>query len=200
MKNPTEEWKDILGYEGYYQISSYGNVYSIPRNKTKGGLIKPSFSTSGYLITHLSKNGVVKTFQIHRLVAEHFLENPDSLPEVNHKDECKTNNCVWNLEFCTRKYNQNYGTAIQRNVQSHNYKESAIKSARNHDYAEVGREQSKPVLQFSDADGSFIKRWDSIRQIKRELGYSCGNISSACNGKIKRVYGSRWIFEEDITA
>lgn len=197
MEQLIEEWKDIEGYEGYYQISSFGNVYSFPRLHTKGGLIKPSTSTSGYLCTHLSKNGIVKTFQVHRLVGNHFLDNPNNLSQINHKDENKINNRADNLEFCDQTYNVNYGTAIKRAVENHNYKESSIKSAKNHDYVEVGRKQSKPVLQYA-LDGTFIKRWESARQIFRELNYSPGNISSACNNKIKSAYGYRWIFEEDI--
>lgn len=192
-----EEWKDIEGYEGLYKISSHGRVLSIKREKTNGGIIRQSRSGSGYLQVHLSKNGVVKTFQTHRLVAAHFLGNENNLPEVNHKDEDKTNNCSWNLEYCTRKYNQNYGTAIQRAVKSHDYKASAIKSARNHDYKEVGRKQAKPVIQFS-LDGDFIKRWDSIREIERSTSMCCGNISSACNGKLKAAYGYIWKFEGDM--
>lgn len=191
-----EVWKDIKGYEGLYKISNYGRVKSEKRLRTKGGIIKSSLSTSGYEITHLCKNGKVKTFQVHRLVASHFLDNPYNLPEVNHKDECKINNHVSNLEFCTRIYNQRYGTGIQRRTQSHKYKESAIKSAMHHNYAEVGRKQAKPVLQI-DKNGNVIKRWGSIQEIHRSLGYLAGQISSACNGNIKTSYGYRWEFEKN---
>lgn len=191
---PSEVWKDIEGYEGLYKISSYGHVYSLPRKGCKGGFVVPSLGSSGYLQTHLCKNSIVKTIMIHRLVAKHFLANENNYPEVNHKDECKTNNCVWNLEYCTRVYNQNYGTAIDRGVKSHNYEESAKKAALHHNYKEVGRKQAKPVLQFS-SDGELVRRWESIREICRERNYSTGNISNACNGKLKNAYGFVWKFE-----
>ena len=190
---PTEEWRDIEGYEGLYKISSYGRVYSVPRQATSGGIIKPSYSTSGYLQTHLCKDSKCKTFQIHRLVAKHFLENPYGLPEVNHKDECKNNNCVWNLEYCTRVYNQNYGTAIKRAVESHDYEASAKKSAAHHDYSKIGGKRAKSVLQM-ELDGTIVRQWERMRDIQRELGYSVGNISNACNGKIKSAYGFLWKF------
>lgn len=197
MGKSEEVWKDIDGYEGLYQVSSYGRVRSLHRKGTDGRIISPSYSSSGYLQIHLCKNGIQKTYQIHRIVAAHFLENENNLPEVNHKDEVKTNNRAENLEYCTRIYNVRYGTAIQRMAEAHNYKESAKKSAMHHDYKEVARKQSKPVLQL-DKNGTLIKRWDSLRQVSRVLGYSCGNISSACNGKIKSVYGCKWQFEETL--
>ena len=191
---PKEEWKDIDGYEGLYMVSSYGRIKSIPRKGTKGCIIRPSFSGSGYLQTHLCKNKISRTFQVHRLVAVHFISNPKCLPEVNHKDEVKTNNCVWNLEFCTRAYNENYGTKIERSVKHHNYKESSIKSALHHNYKEVGRKLSKPVLQMAE-DWNVIKKWESLQEVSRTLNYSCGNISMVCNGKKEKAYGFRWMFE-----
>lgn len=193
---PIEEWKDIHGYEGMYKISSYGRVYSAPRRGSKGGFIRPSYSGSGYLSTHLCKNGISCSRHIHRIVAEHFIQNPNQYPEVNHIDESKENNCVWNLEFCTRVYNQNYGTAIERATKSHDYAALSILSAKHHDYKEVGRKQAKPVLQMS-RDGHVIRRWDSIREAARQMKCSCGNISSACHGKIKTVSGYRWEFERE---
>ena len=194
MKLQQEEWKPIMGYEGLYEISSLGRVRSLPRQGTKGGIIRPSLSSSGYLQTHLTKNGKEKTFQVHRLVAIHFIENENNLPEVNHKDEDKTNNCVWNLEFCTRKYNENYGTKRERCVKNHNYKESSIKSALHHDYKEVGRKLSKPIIQ-KDMEGNEIRRWPSNQEIRRTLNYACGSISMACNGKKPSAYGYIWEFE-----
>ena len=191
---PLEEWKDIDGYEGLYQISNYGRVYSVPRRGSKGGFVSPSLGNSGYLQIHLCKGCKSKTIMVHRLVAKHFLTNENDYPEVNHKDECKTNNCAWNLEYCTREYNQNYGTAIKRAVKSHNYAESAKKAAMNHDYKEVGKKQAKPVLQLSKG-GEVIQRWESIQEVCRQKKYSTGNISAACNGKLKSAYGCVWRFE-----
>lgn len=103
-----EIWKDIKGYEGLYQVSNLGNVKSLKTNKnlyyTRSGRNKD------YLRVLLAKNKKRKMFSIHRVVAEHFIPNPNNYPCVNHKDECKSNNIWTNLEWCSEKYNANYGT------------------------------------------------------------------------------------------
>ena len=99
-----EEWKNIIGYEGLYEVSNKGNVRNVRRNT----LLKFS-NNQGYKQVYLYKNGIRKGFRVHRLVAQAFLLNPDNLPCVNHLDEDKTNNNVTNLEWCTAKYNSNYG-------------------------------------------------------------------------------------------
>ena len=100
-----EEWKNVIGYEGLYEVSSIGNVRNVRRNT----LLKLSKTNNGYIRVFLYKNGISTGFQVHRLVAQAFLPNPDNLPMINHKDEDKTNNNVTNLEWCTAKYNVNYG-------------------------------------------------------------------------------------------
>lgn len=101
--------KDIKGYEGLYAITSCGKVWSYGSMK----LLKER-NYHGYYGVVLYKNGSSEVKLIHRLVAEAYIPNPDNLPEVNHKDEIKTHNWVNNLEWCTRSYNANYGTAIKR--------------------------------------------------------------------------------------
>lgn len=121
----TEEWRDIKGYEGLYQVSSFGRVRSLDRlsitskkrQKLKGRYMKlsPGYaSDERYLSVTLYKCGAHKKCGVHRLVAEAFIHNPDNLPQVNHKDENPSNNSVDNLEWCTAKYNMNYGTVLQR--------------------------------------------------------------------------------------
>lgn len=114
LKN--EIWKDITNYEGLYQVSNFGRVKSLKRiRKSKNN--SPSIvnerilsqkNTKGYKSVSLSKNSKLKTFSVHRLVAQSFLDNPNNLPQINHKDENKTNNMVDNLEWCDAKYNTNY--------------------------------------------------------------------------------------------
>lgn len=117
-------WKDIKGYEGLYQVSTDGEVRSLDRyEKSKGnstrlrkGQIKTlSVDKDGYKKIGLWKNSKVKYFRVHRLVAETFIDNPNNLSEVNHIDEDKSNNCVDNLEWCDRKYNNNYGSKPRQN-------------------------------------------------------------------------------------
>ena len=99
-----EIWKDIKGYEGLYKVSNLGNVKSLKINAN----IKPSKGRK-YIGVNLYKNGVTKTKSIHRLVAEHFIDNPNNKPCVNHIDCNRTNNKASNLEWCTYKENNNYG-------------------------------------------------------------------------------------------
>ena len=103
-----EIWKEIESYNGFYKISNKGKVI----NKY-GKLIKPIIQ-KGYVYVHLCKNYKDQAWLLHRLVAIHFIPNPDNLPEVNHKDENKLNNEASNLEWCTAKYNSNYGTRNER--------------------------------------------------------------------------------------
>ena len=112
----NEEWRPIEGYEGLYEVSSYGRVRSLDRydNRNcfrKGKVLSPAKDKNGYLKVVLNCNGKCKTINVHRLVALTFLPNPDNLPCVNHKNEDKTDNRVDNLEWCTVKYNLSYGTA-----------------------------------------------------------------------------------------
>lgn len=118
-----EVWKDVVGYEGLYQISSYGEVKSLDKeiNLSNGGIyvklgkmLLKHEDKYGYWTVTLYRNRIPKTLKIHRLVALAFLENPNSLSQVNHKDENKKNNHVDNLEWCDCKYNNSYGTRNKR--------------------------------------------------------------------------------------
>ena len=119
-----EIWKDIQGYEGIYQVSSHGRVRSLDRIVVrpngngdyfaKGKIIYVVLTKHGYNEVHLHKDNKTKIYKVHRLVAQAFIKNPNNLPCVNHIDENKTNNNVNNLEWCTYKYNNNYGTKKNR--------------------------------------------------------------------------------------
>ena len=114
-----EIWRSIECYEGLYEVSNTGQVRSLDRyvkgkgksyRLQKGKMLSPIKNKDGYLQVNLCCNGKYKIFLVHRLVTKTFIPNPDNLPEVNHKDEDKTNNSVDNLEWCDRSYNNNYGT------------------------------------------------------------------------------------------
>lgn len=119
-----ELWKDIgivkgVDLSGLYQISNLGRVKSLERYDVSGRLIrekilKPCPEHYGYLVVTLCTGTISKVFKVHRLVAEAFIPNPNNLPQINHKDEDKTNNNVNNLEWCTSEYNANYGTRNER--------------------------------------------------------------------------------------
>ena len=114
-----EEWRGIKDYKGLYQVSNTGNVKSLERTVrcARGYKIVPEKilegydNGNGYLYVKLCKEGKRKQYRINRLVAQAFLENPQNLPEVNHKDKNPKNNCVDNLEWCTRQYNVEYSKA-----------------------------------------------------------------------------------------
>ena len=164
-----ENWKDIKGYEGLYQISDQGNVFSVRSNK----ILKLGLKSGGYKKVNLSKNGLTKTYTIHRLVAEAFIPNPNNLPCINHKDERLSNNCVDNLEWCTVSYNINYGTRNNR----------VSKKLTN-------GERSISIKQLS-LDGIIIAIWPNAYEAKRN-GYSQSAINECCQGKRKTHKGYKW--------
>lgn len=119
-----EIWKDINGYEGLYQISNMGNVRSCERNVRQGkygkvrsvggALMKPNDNGNGYMTVHLSRNNKRKMAYVHRLVAEHFVENSGCFDYVNHKDYDPRNNRADNLEWCTQQQNVRYSAHKMR--------------------------------------------------------------------------------------
>lgn len=107
--------KDIQNYTGLYAITEDGRVWSYRNNK----FLKPTPNSGGYLTVGLNRNGNRKTYYVHKLVAEAFIPNPDNLTEVNHISEVKTDNRVENLEWISRKDNNNYGTRTERTAAAH---------------------------------------------------------------------------------
>ena len=105
----SEIWRDVVGYEGFYEVSNLGRVKNV-----KSRLILTPLNTKGYEALTLCKEGKRKQLYIHRLVAMAFIPDPNNYPLINHKDEVTNNNVVENLEWCTQKYNMNYGTVINR--------------------------------------------------------------------------------------
>lgn len=111
-----EIWKDAVGYEGLYEVSNLGRIKSLIDNhgNSREKIVKPIKNTHGYFTVNLSKDKKQRSVRLHRLIALTFIENPNNFPYINHKDENKTNNRVENLEWCTPKYNVNYGTCREK--------------------------------------------------------------------------------------
>ena len=183
-----EIWKDIKGYEGYYQVSNKGNVRSVERkvsNHTgqillKSRALKQAFNYKGYPIVYLSKDAKQKTIVVHRLVAMAFIENTDNKPQVNHIDGNKRNNDVSNLEWCTNKENQIH--AVKNKLNDHS-KYKAGKKAR-------------PVLKIDNKTGDVLERYGSISEASISIGHATSsNIGSCCRGKKKTVGGFRWRYD-----
>ena len=164
-----EIYKPIKGYD--YEVSNTGQV----RNIRTGRILKQTITQYGYCQVGLHKDGVQKTVLVHRLVAQAFIPNPKNLPEVNHKDECKTNNRIDNLEWCSSSYNTNYGTRNQRIAKAN----SIVKS--------------KPVEQLNN-NGLVVATYQSATEIERVLGFNQSNISLACKKGVKR-YNYYWRFK-----
>ena len=180
MVTETEIWKPKKDYEGLYEVSNLGRVKSLGNgnsNNSKERILKPGKVRGGYLQIGLSKNREIKHFFIHRLVAEAFLPNPDNLPFINHKDEDKTNNSVENLEWCTREYNNNYGTRTERASKTN-----------------INGKSSKQVLQFTLL-GEFIREWPSTMECGRN-GFSQGHVAECCRGERKTHKGYIWKYKE----
>lgn len=177
-----EIWKDVLGYEGIYMVSNLGNVKSLDHTINiisphyyngrtmfiKGRDIALRDTKAGYKEVVLCHEGTRKDYKVHRLVAEHFLENPNNLPAINHKDEDKQNNIVTNLEWCDQPYNVRYGTRAQK--------------------------YSIPVIQ-SDLEGNIIKEWQSANMAAKELNIPQSSINNCCRGKASKSHNYKWSYK-----
>jgi hypothetical protein len=108
VESENETWASIKNYEGFYKVSNYTTIISLARNGHPDRLITPTLSPIGYYIVGLSKNNESNSFYLHRILATTFLQNPDDLPCVNHKDGNKLNNTLMNLEWCTFKRNSQH--------------------------------------------------------------------------------------------
>ena len=165
-------------------------MYSLRSEK----YLKPNMSKSGYLSVELfDENGKSKRLLIHRLVAMAYIPNPENLPQVNHIDENPLNNAVSNLEWCTAKYNMNYGNGAKTRHSKIDYiTESRKTTARIN-----GAKQSKTVLQYS-RNGEFIARYNSAAEASRKTGANHSHIIECCNGKrYKTVNNFIWKFGKD---
>ena len=170
----SEEWRDVAGYEGLYQVSSEGRVKSLERKGCKRErILKPGVRSKGYLFVVLCAGGKSRMFSVHRLVCQAFHDNPENKLDVNHMNENKTDNRACNLEWSTRKENCNHGT---RNVR-------------------MAIAKSRPIAQYT-LNGKLLKVWPSTAEVERRAGFDHSAISKAANGNRKTAYGFRWKYVE----
>jgi hypothetical protein len=168
-----EEWKDIQGYEGLYQISNHGRVKSFKCNSEK--ILKNQTMTNGYLYISLKDNNHKrKNYSIHRLVAKAFISNQYNKPEVNHKDEIITNNVVKNLEWVTPKENANYGTRNERCAKPQRIKVAKL-----------------------DEHYNLLQTYDSLTNAGLDNNVNEECIIRVCKGKQHRSNGFRWMYYKD---
>ena len=203
MIENTEIWKPVVGYEGLYEVSSYGRVRSLDRidnnnHPLKGAILKPYISNSGYLLVGLYKQQKRDRKLLHRLVAEAFIPNPDNKPEIDHINTIKTDNTVFlnedgsinyektNLRWTTRKENIN-NPLTKTKMHINARKPSKGKYGKKH-------HRSKPIIQY-DKEGNFIKEWDCANDVERVLGISNKHIGSVCLGKRKSCGGYIWKYK-----
>lgn len=195
-----EEWKDIVGYEGYYKISNFGKVKSVDRvdksnHFRKGKELKLKTDKNGYKIACLcNKNR--RYVKVHRLVAMAFIPNPENLPQVNHKNEMKDCNYVWNLEWCTAKHNANYGTRTERiSLKKIGKSVPLLQGKNNHFYGKHFTRginpNAKKVIQY-DLSGNLIKQYDCAKDAADEIGVSPSAITTCCRGIHKSSKGYIW--------
>lgn len=183
-----EIWKPITGFEGLYEVSSYGRVRSLDRyvmtkndsfRHYKGRVLIPIKDSKGYLFVQLGRK---RHFAVHRLVGKMFVPNPRSLPCINHIDECRDNNHYSNLEWCSHAYNNSYGTRLHR---------ITISLRKNPNI-------TSPVLRL-DKQGNITKEYQCIIDTKKD-GFDESAVSKCCRlyGRFHSHKGFIWVYKRDV--
>ena len=215
----NEIWKPIKGYEGLYEVSNFGRIKSLKFGKER--ILKGSKDKYGYYHISLSDiNKKYKSFLVHRLVAEHFLDKPDNCNEVNHKDENPQNNIYTNLEWCDRKYNCNYGTRNERISKNNRGKKSYIITTEIKEKMSVSQKKrfetssvwnkglkncfcektiekmrntkkNKSVVQL-DLNDNYINTYISLMEAQRETNINATAIMRCCKNINKTAGGFKW--------
>ena len=186
----VEKWVNIENHPNYF-ISNFGRVFSKKSNKVMKNRV---VSKNGYQQITLDNSQLL----VHRLVAQAFIPNPNNLPCVNHKDENPGNNDFRNLEWCTYKYNSNYGTnpsrhskkMLDRYNNDPDWKSDCIKRL-----AEIKKKKRKRVVQL-DKFNNYLKTYESSYATEKD-GHLSVHVCECANGKRKTHHGYKWIWECD---
>ena len=190
-----EIWKDIKGWEGYYQVSNLGRVRSLERvvcdsrgyyRTIPERIMKLTKNDNGYLLVTLCRNNLMRSYHVHRLVGLAFIPNPYGYDEINHIDENKCNNIINNLEWCDRKYNVNYGTGRERQAEKIRGKKQSEENV---------RKRSKAVIAANKETGQTII-FLSAREAGRQLEIDQASICRCCKGKQKSAGGFYWQYAD----
>lgn len=175
-----ELWKPIKDYEGLYEVSNLGRIKSLHYYGGDRQIVMSQHKRNdGYLTIGLSKDGKVKTFTVHRIVASAFLPNDDCLEMINHKDENKSNNCVENLEWCSRSYNQVYSMNLhkeRRKLFADNFRKNGDCTSQ---YTIKGKAHTcnRPVVQ-KDLKGNIVARYSCPAEAAKVTGNT--NVITYC--------------------
>lgn len=183
-----EVWQDIKGYENLYKISNWGNVMSLKRNK----LMTPKKTKHGYITITLSKKGEIKTFFLHRLIAETFIPNPENKPYIDHINTIRDDNRVENLRWVTPSENNNNPLTLKRMLEITNTNEYKKTQSIT---------KSKGVVQYT-LDGKMLAVFYGGREASRKTGISQISISQCCRNLPKHISagGYRWRYLDDVLA
>lgn len=175
IRMENEIWKPVSNYQGIYEVSNFGRVKSLSREI----IFKPALDRYGYYKIVLRHKGIKKNTKIHRLVAETFLPKQHDRNYVNHKNGIKTDNSLSNLEWVSPKENT-----------KHSYLTGLRKGSL---LGRFGKDHhmSKSINQLTK-NNEIIKKWESLKQVERELGFDTSSLSKCAQGKLKTSYGFKW--------
>ena len=184
-----EVWKDVVGFEGMYQVSNIGRVKGLSRidglgRETKSKILKGFISAYGYAMVSLCKNGKKKHFQVHRLVAIAFIPNPENKPEIDHINTIPLDNRICNLRWVTRSENQNNPLTLKHKSEAVKGRPLPIEQVMKR------RRETKDNKRVMCIETRII--YNSMREAERQTGINNASISAVCKGKCKKAGGYRW--------